>query len=245
MRYAIFDIETRIDKALVRSTMFRGEDLDENEAYARMRQRLLEDTGNDFFPVSFHVPVSIAVGNVEDWTLTGVDTLGAEKYSEEAIVQAFWQRLERFNGTLVSFNGRTFDLPVMELQALRYACPAPSYFNTPRGHRSRYSDVHYDLYDFLSNYGAYRIRGGFDLLAKLAGLPGKTGVDGSKVQEMWEAGQLDAIHRYCRHDVIQTYFLFLRVELMRGRLTREQHDAAQAATAAFRDELGAAAFVVA
>ena len=28
------------------------------------------------------------------------------------------------------------------------------------------------------------------------------------------------IHTYCRQDVIQTYGLFLRIELMRGRLTR-------------------------
>lgn len=243
MKFAIFDCETRIDKALVRSTFFRGEEVDEEEAYARMRQRLLDEREgrSDFFPVSCHVPISIAIGNVDEhWMLTGVETLGAADYSEEGIVRAFWQRLERFRGTLVSFNGRTFDLPVLELQALRYGCPAPRYFGEARGYRHRYSEQHYDLYEFLTNYGAYRVRGGFDLLAKLAGLPGKTGIDGSMVQGMWETGELEAIHLYCRRDVIQTYFLLLRVELMRGRLTAEQYAAASAAAAPFRDEIGAA-----
>ena len=38
------------------------------------------------------------------------------------------------------------------------------------------------------------------------------------IQGLWEAGQLSMIHTYCRQDVIQTYGLFLRIELMRGRL---------------------------
>ncbi len=241
MRYAIFDIETRIDKDLLRRAFFRGEPITPEEAYHRMREQLLAASGgrSDFFPLSCHVPISIAIGDVNsDWVLTGVETLGAADYSEENIVREFWQRVERFKGTLVSFNGRNFDLPVLELQALRYGCPAPNYFNDPRGHRHRYSESHYDLYDFLTNYGAHKVRGGFDLLAKLVGLPGKMSLDGSKVQELWEAGELATIHRYCRQDVIQTYFLFLRIELMRGRLRPSQYDAALAASAAFGAEIG-------
>jgi 3'-5' exonuclease len=241
MRYAVFDIETRIDKTLVRNTFFRSEPIDDETAYGRMRQRLLEEQSgrSDFFPLSCHVPISVAVGEVDDdLVLTGVETLAAEPYSEELLARVFWERLERFKGCLVSFNGRSFDLPVMELAALRYGCAAPAYFNEPRGHRNRYGSAHYDLYDFLSNYGAYRLRGGFHLLAQLAGLPGKGSTDGSMVQEMWEAGRLDAIHRYCRDDVIQTYFLLLRVERMRGRITAAQYDSAFAATAPFRSEIG-------
>jgi predicted PolB exonuclease-like 3'-5' exonuclease len=43
------------------------------------------------------------------------------------------------------------------------------------------------------------------------------------VQELWEGGRLAEIHEYCRRDVIQTYYLFLRVELVRGRLTAERY----------------------
>lgn len=239
MLYAVFDIETRIDKALIRSVYYPKESITDDEAYARACAERTEQTGSDFLPVSFHVPISIAVGIVNaEAVLTGVETLCADDYSEEAIVRDFWERVERFGGTIVSFNGRNFDLPVLELQALKYGCQAPRYFNQRYGHRYRYSEEgHYDLYDFLTNNGTHRIRGGFDLVSRLVGLRGKGDIDGSMVQGLWEDGRLDEIHRYCREDVIQTYFLFLRVELMRGRLDGEQYDKALAQSRRFKDEI--------
>jgi predicted PolB exonuclease-like 3'-5' exonuclease len=237
--FAIVDIETRVDKTLVKSVLHREEDLSDEDAYAETRARITarSSTGSDFFPVSFHVPVSIVVGDVDDErVLTKVHVLGAEQYSEAGIVTDFWNRLEEFRGTLVSFNGRGFDLPVLELAALRHGCRIPRYFG--RNYRYRYSDEsHYDLYDFLTNHGAYHLRGGFQLVSRLLGLPGKGPVDGASVQALWEAGRLADIHAYCRRDVIQTYFVFLRLELIRGRITQEQHAAALAATASFRSEL--------
>ncbi len=241
MSFAIFDIETRIDKAFVKATMYPRQDLTDDQAYERFRRQIIaeRDGRSDFLPVAFHVPVSIVVGNVTgDHNLTSVEVLCEQNYSEEGIVCEFWRRVEMFPGTLVSFNGRNFDLPVLELQALRYGCQAPRYFNEKYGHRYRYSEErHYDLLDFLSNSGAYRIRGGFSLLARLIGLPGKTWIDGSMIQGLWEAGQLGTIHAYCRQDVIQTYGLFLRVELMRGRLTPQAYQAAWNAASPLLKEL--------
>jgi len=239
MQFAIFDVETRIDKGLVRAVYFPREEVSEEEAYDRVRKQRLAENQTDFFPISFHIPISIAVGRVnEERVLTLVETLGEEEYSEEGIVHAFWQRVERFHGALVSFNGRNFDLPVLELQALRYGCQAPRYFNEKHGHRYRYSEEgHYDLYDFLTNNGMYRIRGGFNLLTRLIGLPGKGEVDGSMVQGLWEEGRLAEVHRYCRHDVIQTYFLFLRIELMRGRISPERYAQVLGLTAPFQEEM--------
>src|SRR5262245_44302607 len=244
MNFAIFDIETRIDKALIQSVIYPHDDITEEEAYQRFRRQISEerDHRSDFLPIAFHVPISIVVGNVTgDHALTAVEVLCAQDYSEAGIVCEFWRRVEIFPGTLVSFNGRAFDLPVLEMQALRYGCQAPRYFNEKYGHRYRYSEErHYDLFDFLSNVGVHRIRGGFNLLAQLIGLPGKTWVDGSMIQGLWEAGQLNMIHAYCRQDVIQTYGLFLRIELMRGRLTPEAYQAAWEASAPFREELSEA-----
>lgn len=240
LRYAIFDIETRIDKRLLNETLFRDAGLDEQTAYEKYRAELIEEQGNDFFPLSFHVPISIAIGSVSrDFVLEGVESLAEKEYGEERLAREFWERVESFKGCLVSFNGRNFDLPVLELQAIRYGCPAPHYFNEKYGHRYRYShDAHYDLYDFITNAGMYRVRGGFDLLLKMIGLPGKGEIDGSKVQDLWEAGRLEEIHRYCRRDVIQTYFLLLRVELVRGRLTAERCRELLESAVSFRSELG-------
>ncbi len=244
MQFAIFDVETRVDKGLVKTVYFPREagghpKISEEEAYEQVRKQRLAKDETDFFPVSFHVPISMAVGRVsEERVLTTVETLSEENYSEEGVVRAFWQRVDRFHGALVSFNGRNFDLPVLELQALRYGCQAPRYFNEKYGHRYRYSEEgHYDLYEFLTNNGMYRIRGGFNLLARLIGLPGKSEIDGSMVQGLWEEGRLAEIHRYCRHDVIQTYFLFLRVELIRGRISPERYAQVLEQTALFREEV--------
>lgn len=241
MRWAIFDIETRVDKQLLNQSLFRGEELDDEEAYRRYREDLLRERGTDFFPVSFHVPVSIAIGSVgPDHVLEKIETL-AEEGSEEQMAREFWDRVDRFPGCLVSFNGRNFDLPVLELQALRYGCVAPRYFNEQYGHRYRYSQKHhYDLQEFVTNFGMYRVRGGFDLLQRLIGLGGKGDVDGSKVQDMWEEGRLDEIHRYCRHDVLQTYRLFLRIELVRGRIPRDRGDELDAEALAMAARLGLA-----
>lgn len=214
MRALVFDVETRIDKELVRDVFFRGEGLGEEEAYGRMRERLQEESGRDFFPLSCHRPVSIAIGEVDDdLRLTALQTLAG---GEDAIVREFWRRVESLEGLLVSFNGKSFDLPVLELQALRLGLSLPGYFGEPRRFRSRGADRHLDLYDFLAN--GNRLRGGFDLVARLAGLAGKSEMDGSRVQTEWEAGNLAAIDRYCRDDVLQTYLLFLHIERMRGRL---------------------------
>ena len=241
MTFLVFDIETRVDKALIRATAYAHESVTEEDAYRRMQAELSESAANrgGFFPVSYHVPISIVLGRVgADHVLEQVDTLRAEESGESGIVRAFWEELEGFNGTLVSFNGRGFDLPVLELQALRFGCVAPKYFSQRDGFRARYGR-HLDLYDFLTNSGVSRLRGGFDLLAKLVGLPGKSGVTGGDVQALWEGGRLEEIHRYCRRDVLQTYFLFLHVERLRGRLTAERFSAIEEATRRFRGEIEA------
>jgi 3'-5' exonuclease len=234
MRFAVLDIETRIDKRLLRDTFYCGQQMDEEQAYLRMRAEL--DGG--FFPTSLHVPISIAVGNVnERYVLESIENLSAAHDSELELVREFWRRAEHFSGCLVTFNGRGFDLPVLELHALRYGIAAPAYF-ARRGRRS--DEHHLDLQDFITNRGDFRVRGGLNLLTKSIGLPGKREIDGSRVQELFEAGRMTEIHRYCRADVIQTYFLFLRVQLVRGRIDDAGYQSAWAASAHFLDEIGAA-----
>lgn len=239
MGVLVFDIETRIDKGLLRATAFRGQALSDDEAFERMRDRLWHESDgrSDFFPVTYHVPISVALVEAgDDGAVTAREVLGADRLGEAGLAAAVWARLEAWAGTLVSFNGRGFDLPVLELAALRHGCAAPRYFGGERqGLRQRFGR-HLDLLDWLSNGGAVRLRGGFDLVAKVAGLPGKGAVSGADVQRLWERGQWDEIHRYCADDAWQTYLLFLRVEVLRGRL-----DAARAAALAAAPAGGAGA----
>ena len=237
MTFAVFDIETRIDKQLINRAFNAEEGLTDDEAYERFRQDL-RNRGGDFMPLSLHIPISIAIGSVDaDYRLRSVESLALGNYSEEALAREFWAREEAFDGMYVSFNGRGFDLPVLELAALRYGIAAPRYFNEVDSARARHAGRHLDLYDFLCNYGASGIRGGMDLLMKMLGWPGKGRLDGAKVQDYFEAGRLDEIHRYCRADVIRTYLLLIRVELMRGRLEQPGYDAAIGAARPYVNEL--------
>ncbi|HLK86146.1 MAG TPA: 3'-5' exonuclease [Candidatus Binataceae bacterium] len=239
--FAVFDIETRVDKRLLNHAMCAGEGLSDEDAFQQFRERLRARRGSDFFPLSLHIPISIAIGDVgADRVLRSVESLALADYSEEALAREFWARAERFPGCLVTFNGRRFDFPVLELAALRYGIAAPAHFaegaNSPR---ARYAgERHLDLFDYLTNFGASGpMRGGMDLLLKMIGLPGKMEIDGAQVQDLYDQGRLDEIHRYCRNDVVQTYFLFLRVELMRGRIDEAAYEHARRASAHFLDEL--------
>ena len=180
------------------------------------------------------------VGRGSDCVLRSVVNLTSADSAEEGLVREFWLRVEDFAGVLVSFNGRGFDLPVLELAALRYGISAPRYFAEADSPRLRHRGRHLDLYDFLGNFGAAGLRGGMDMLLKMIGMPGKIGMDGAQVQDYFEAGRLDEIRTYCRADVIRTYLLFLRVELLRGRIDSHTYHTAVAASAAFVAELDAA-----
>ena len=240
MQFAVFDIETRVDKQLLNRVFFPDHNISDDDAYARFREEL-SNRGNDFFPLTLHVPISIVIGNVgDDYVLYGIDTFGTPQHSEEHIVRKFWTWLEELRGSLVSFNGRRFDLPVLELAALRWGISAPRHFDSDNSARSRNSpENHLDLFDYLTNFGEVGLRGGMDILLKMLGLPGKGVLNGALVQEYFDAGRFEEIHDYCRADVIQTYFLFLRVQLMRGRLSQTTYEAAHSASLPFLAELGA------
>ncbi len=231
--YLVFDIETQIDKDLVRGAFHPQPEVSAELAYERLR----DEYDGGFLPVTVHAPVSVVLGWVSSGRLLEkVQVLRADEAGEEALVREFWKLVGRFRGTLVSFSGRIFDLPVMELRALRFGLSLPWHFSGKSGFRGR-NDRHDDLYDVLSNRGAARLRGGLDLLAKLVGLPGKGAVSGAMVQELWERGDFDTVHRYCRRDVIQTYYLFLHVERLRGRLEGSELGRLEEATRDFRVEL--------
>jgi 3'-5' exonuclease len=238
MSFVILDIEARQDLTLLRS-VYGKPAIGENETDAeraemeKLALAMFLDTYNagravttDFLPLPFHVPISIAVGKVSDtYELEKCYTIPGD---EREMVADFWRRAEttlRSGATLVTYNGRRYDLAVLELAALRYGIPIfPKWFDRYAGRYRWNEGWHEDLSDVLDNYSAVRLHGGLDGMLKLCGLQGKGSVDGSMVQGMWEAGRLEEIHQYCRDDVaLRTYPLFLRIEHWRGRLTPERY----------------------
>src|SRR5262249_29217899 len=119
--------------------------------------------------------------------------------------------------TIVSWNGRGFDLPVIVARALHHGLAFPWYYRK-KDARYRYSmEGHVDLMDFLADHGATK-NYALDIAAKLIGLPGKMDCKGGDVQGMIDAGEIEEVRRYCLGDVVQTAALFLRVQLLRGLL---------------------------
>src|SRR5690348_3231604 len=145
MAFVIFDIETRIDKRLLNRVFFARDGISDDEAYLRFGEEL-RARGNDFFPLTLHVPISIAIGHVDhDHILSRIDSFGVPDDSEKRIVSRFWQLMEEFGGCLVSFNGRRFDLPVLELAALRWGISAPRYFGDDSSRSRPSPERHFDL----------------------------------------------------------------------------------------------------
>ncbi len=154
---------------------------------------------------------------------------------ERGLLEDFSRFVGRARPVLVTYNGRAFDLPVIVLRSLCHGVPLGWYYRE-RNVRYRYSEEgHLDLCDWLAEHGATR-SGSLDAVARLIGLPGKVGVDGSQVEGLYLAGQLDVIQRYCLADVAQTALLFLRFRLLQGMLRPEDY---QRATQGLLDALAA------
>ncbi|MEZ4403400.1 MAG: 3'-5' exonuclease [Kofleriaceae bacterium] len=152
-----------------------------------------------------------------DYRLRRLGVIGEDADDERAILTELSRFVGRARPVLVTYNGRSFDLPVIAMRALRHGVPLPWYYRE-RGVRYRYSqDGHIDLCDWLADHGATR-SGSLDAVARLIGLPGKVGVDGSQVEGLFRAGQLPRIQDYCLADVVQTAFVLLRFRLLQGAL---------------------------
>jgi 3'-5' exonuclease len=231
VRYLVFDIESVTDGDLLAKTKYPGDQLSAQQAIQKYRSFLMQKYESDFIPYTFQIPISIVVGKVAaDFSLLDLVSLDEPGFRPHVVTQHFWLGWEKYKRpTLVSFNGRTFDIPLLELAAFRYGISLAKWFRwrdkSYEQPRHRYNfEGHFDLQEVLTNFGASRLNGGLNLAANLIGKPGKLDVEGSMVQDMFDAGKLREIDDYCRCDVLDTYFVFLRTMVLIGEieLAREQ-----------------------
>jgi len=216
--YALFDIETKIDWELAEKI----EDADREEILGRLREQQKVGPLDDVWvPYTYHVPVVIACGLIESATgeLTRLGCIKGE--DSETLCREWWQWIDTFQGdprrgTLVSFNGRSFDLPVLELAALRFGIPCGLHWNQKYGNRYRYQDDwHIDVLDLFTGHGATRgLRGGLSLLSGLVGMPVKPAAHSN----LYDDVPLEVLQRWARNDVRRLYFVFQRLQYIRDRL---------------------------
>lgn len=218
-----FDIETVPDVEFGRQ--FMGLDgLSDADVATAMMFRRQQATGREFLPLHQHriVAISVALRSADTFR---VWTLGDEDAGEDEIVRRFFDGIERYTPDLVSWNGSGFDLPVLHYRALKHQVPAPRYWEVGgndrdfkwNNYQSRYHWRHVDLMDVLAGFNP-RANAKLDEIAGMLGFPGKLGMSGDKVWDTWLDGGLNLIRDYCETDVLNTWLVFLRFELMRGNL---------------------------
>lgn len=133
----------------------------------------------------------------------------------------------------VTWNGRTFDLPVIALRSLKHKLACGWYYGR-KDVRYRYSpEGHLDLMDWWSDFGACRPMKLGDA-AHLIGLPGKTDMSGASIEKIYLDSVADlksdldeiqaSVARYCLQDSIQTAILWVRSRHHIGKITQETHN---------------------
>lgn len=201
--------------------------------------------GNAFIESAFiESTPSVGVDSINEPTSrTFLDTL------ESTLLSEFWQFINKNNPKLVSFNGRGFDIPTMLLRAMRYNIGAWAYFEQKNpalnkskwdNYRVRYcEDFHTDLYESLGHFGAARNLN-LDALCKMLDLVGKYDMSGAQVYETYlgesisdkntestdiesKKAALEVINHYCHSDVLNTYWLYLKYEVLRGVLLESDY----------------------
>ncbi len=223
-----FDIETIPDVDFGRQ-VFGLEDLSDKKVGYVMQTKRREETGSEFLSLEQQrvVAISVALRSRDSFK---VWSLGDANSSEEEIIRRFFDGIDKYTPDLVSWNGSGFDLPVLHYRALKYGIAAPRYWEKGdedqsfrwNNYISRYHWRHIDVMDVLSGFQG-RGRASLQNVATLLNLPGKLGMSGDKVWDCWLDGGIEDIRNYCETDVLNTFLVYLRFELMRGHLSREQY----------------------
>ena len=226
-----FDIETVPDCTGIRRLYELPESLSDHEvaevAFQKRRAGAASGAGSDFLQPHLQRVVAIACV-MRDAEGVRVWSLGSPEDPERALIQRFYDGIERYTPQLVSWNGGGFDLPVLNYRALLHGVTATRFWEGGdedrdfrwNNYTSRYHSRHLDLMDVLAMYQP-RNNTPLDDVAQLAGLPGKIGMHGSAVWDAFREGGIQRIRSYCEVDTANTYLLYLRFQLLRGHSTIE------------------------
>ena len=229
MNTLVFDIETIPDIESGKKLYdLSGSNAEIAEKMREIRRN--ESNGSDFMRHHLHKIVVISAV-LDSHNKIKVWSLGEKDSSEKELISRFFEGIEKYSPTLVSWNGAGFDLPVLHYRALVNGVVAPRYWEMGEedasfkwnNYLNRYHYRHMDLMDILSCYQA-KASARLDEIATMMDFPGKMGMDGSKVLDAYLNGEIEAIRNYCETDVLNTYLVYLRFEVMRGKLSHANYE---------------------
>lgn len=229
MNIFVFDIETIPDVDGGRR-LYHLDGLSDLEVANIMFHKRRQETGTEFLRLHLHQVVAISVV-LRSRDRLAVWSLGDESADEKEIIERFFEGIDKYVPTIVSWNGKGFDLPVLHYRSLLHGVQAPRYWETGdndqsfrwNNYLSRYHRRHTDLMDVLAGY-EMRANAPLDEVASLLGFPGKMGMSGARVWDNFLDGNLAGIRNYCETDVLNTYLVYLRFELINGNLTPAEYE---------------------
>lgn len=232
----VFDIETIPDTdAVANLTGSTSNNVQELREEIRQYHLDITDGKNDFPRQPFHKVVAISFLEAditrdvdgESYAIKELRSGGKVDTDEKGLLEGFFKYLGRSNARLVSFNGRGFDLPVLKYRAMAHGIQADWLYmrgDKWNNYQQRYSlDWHCDLLEALSDFGA-SARVKLNEVCSIMDFPGKFGVDGSKVVDLYDQNKLKDIRDYCETDVLNTFLVYLRYMQHRAGLTTKHYN---------------------
>jgi predicted PolB exonuclease-like 3'-5' exonuclease len=142
---------------------------------------------------------------------------------EGKIIRQFLEAVGKLEAQLVGFNSSNADLPILFQRALASRVTAPTFCHRPEkpwegaDYFARYSDYNIDLKNELGGFG--KAAPSLNELAASLGIPGKMGINGADVVDLWRSGEIRHIVEYNQFDALSTYLVWLRSAYFSGRLT--------------------------
>jgi 3'-5' exonuclease len=125
---------------------------------------------------------------------------------EKKLLAAFWAHVsESKSSQFIAHNGLAFDLPYLWRRSVVQGV-RPTLNLDLRRYRNDF------VFDTMTVWANWELRGNtsLDALANGLGVGAKSGC-GGKVLDLWKAGKLDEIARYCIHDCWLTYGCFAKM----------------------------------
>lgn len=218
----VFDIETIPDISHAKHLYAELAELPDDEALPQLLTKYEEETGKTFLPLPLHRVACLSVLWVQNDKMT-LKSLALPEHNEAEILNKFFTSLDRAP-TLVSWNGRGFDLPVMTYRALHHGISAGKLFSQSgemkyNNYQNRYHNKHIDL---MMRLAAGSTLQKLDVVASLCGFAGKQDITGYDVLPMVQAGEWQKLTTYCESDVINTWLVYLRYQRLLGQMDGEQ-----------------------
>ena len=160
------------------------------------------------------------------WILDAIGAPHVGERSEKDLIASFVEKIAALSPQLITFNGSSFDLPVLRYRAMIHGVAAPGLAARPYFHR--YTEDTLDLCDVLSSFSS-QAKATLHELCRVMGLPGKPdGMTGAEVEKYYRDGHIQQqIAEYCESDVLNTCRIWLRHELFRGFLSDAQFQASE------------------